>query len=111
MLFVKFGVLPTTIDIGEYMVKCPCCESDSWADVIVISNYYHFYYLPFFPIDKEANIYCKKCKMKRHGTAFDSKLIGNYNEIKHLYRHPWFTYLGAGIAALLVLLSIAYSIT
>jgi hypothetical protein len=110
MLFVKFGVLPTTIDIGEYMVKCPSCESDSWADVIVISNYYHFYYLPIFPINKEANIYCTKCELKRYGAPFDSKLIGNYHEVKHLYHHPWFTYIGIGIAAFVVLMMIIYAV-
>ena len=100
MFFIKYGILPTNIDAGEFIVKCPCCETDSWADVIVISNYYHFFYVPIFPVSKEANVYCKKCELKRYGMAFNSGLIGNYDEVKQHYKNPWYTYIGVAIAAL-----------
>jgi len=110
MFIAKFGVKQTPIDIGEYIVSCPSCESSNWADVMVISNYYHFYYVPIFPIDKEANVICKKCGYKRYGASFSSKLFGSYNEVKHLYRHPWFTYIGLGIMTLFALLIIIFAI-
>jgi len=103
MGFVRFGTLPATIGAGEYIVKCPSCEIDRWADVIIISNYYHFFYVPIFPIGKEANVYCKSCAMKRYGMAFNSKLISNYEEVKKQYKHPWYTYIGVTIMALVVI--------
>jgi hypothetical protein len=101
---MKIGSQSTPINIGEYLVKCPACESDHWADVMVVSNYWYFYFIPMFPLDKQANVICKTCGLKRYGSVFNSKLISNYEEVKHLYRHPWFTYLGVGMILFFFLL-------
>jgi hypothetical protein len=100
MFFIKFGTTSSPIDIGEYMVKCPACESHQWADVMVLSNYAYFFVIPVCPVGKEANIICKKCGLKRYGSSFDSRLISEYETVKKKYRHPWFTYIGVGIIAI-----------
>lgn len=110
MFITKFGIQQAAIDVGEYLVCCPSCECDHWADVMVISNYYHFYYVPIFPIDKEANVICKKCGCKRYGTSFGKKLLSNYDEVKRFYRHPWYTYIGLGVMLFFTLLIIVFAI-
>src|SRR3954466_626412 len=94
---LKYGIERTPIDLGEYLVKCPSCETDQWAEVLVSSVYSHVYYIPIIPNDKDAMIVCQKCGLKRYGVPFDSKLVPNYSEIKKLYRHKWFTYTGISI--------------
>jgi hypothetical protein len=101
MGIVIFGKQQTAIDVDEFLVKCPCCETHSWADVMVLSIYYHIYWIPIFPFDKEANIICQTCGLKRFGVPFDAVLISNYNEVKGRFRHPWFTY--TGVATLILL--------
>lgn len=110
MFFVQYGITKSPIDVGEYIVKCPSCESDQWADVMVLSNYAYFFVIPFFPVGKEANIFCKNCNLKRYGASFDSKLISNYEEVKKHYSHPWFTYIGVSLLALPVVIAILFSI-
>lgn len=110
LFFVKYGVTQSPIDIGEYLVKCPSCESDQWADVMILSSYYYYFVVPIFPCGKEANVICKKCGLKRNGASFDSKLIGNYEEIKRYYKHPWFTYIGVGIIAFPFVIVLLYAI-
>ena len=39
-----YGVHKATIGIDEFMVRCPSCEADSFADFMITSNYYHFYF-------------------------------------------------------------------
>ena len=95
--FIKYGIATSPIDIGEYLIKCPACESDQWADVMILSNYYYYFVVPIFPVSKEANISCKKCGLKRYGASFNSDLLSNYEDIKNKYRHPWFAYIGVGI--------------
>lgn len=95
--FVKYGVATSPIDIGEYMVYCPSCECDQWADVMILSNYYYFFVVPIFPVSKEANVCCKECGLKRYGSSFNSQLLSNYEQIKKYYRHPWFAYIGVAI--------------
>lgn len=101
MTVIIFGIKETAIDIDEYLVRCPSCEGYSLADVMVMSKYYHFYWMPFFPTEKDANVICKSCGLKRDGMAFNSDLINNYNEVKRKYRHPWFTYIGSSIMILI----------
>ena len=110
MGLVFFGEKETPIGVDEFLVKCPSCETESLADVMVVSHYFHFYYLPFFPIEKDANVFCKTCGLKKYGISFNQNLISNYNEVKRKYRHPLFTYIGLIIVVLIILLIIAGSI-
>jgi hypothetical protein len=110
MIPAKYGTATSPINIGEYIIKCPSCESSQWADVMVMSHYYFFFFIPIFPTAKDANVFCKKCGLKRYGMSFDAKLISEYEQVKKEYRHPWYTYFGAGLAALIILISIIFSL-
>ena len=110
MGIIIYGNKETPIGLDEFLVKCPSCETHSWADVMVLSNYFHIYWIPMFPFDKNANIICKKCGLKRYGRAFDVSLISNYNEIKPQFRHPWFTYAGVGTLTILFIAVIVASV-
>jgi hypothetical protein len=101
MLFIKvWGIRETPIGVDEYLLKCPSCESHSWADVMVLSRYQHCYFVPMWPIAKEANVICRKCGLKRIGIAFDGRLMDNFEEVKSRYRHPWFCYIGITLFSL-----------
>ena len=80
------------------------------ADIMFISNYYHFIYVPIFPTGKEVNIICQECGLKRFGAGFNSKTFMNFEEIKHRYRNPWYTYFGVGIGVILFRLAAYFSI-
>jgi hypothetical protein len=103
MGIIFFGRKRTAIDIGEAFLKCPACESHKWADIMVFSLYFHIYWVPIFPYDKEVNIICKDCELKRFEMPFNEQSIGNLNEVKYKYKHPWRTYTGISIFLLLVL--------
>lgn len=101
-----YGVKKATIGIDEIMVKCPSCEVDNYADIMVMSNYYHIWFIPIFPIGKEINIVCQKCGLRRYNVPFNSRTVKNYEEIKHEFRHPWYTYFTVIIASLIVFIVI-----
>ena|SRR6478735_9721340 len=103
MALIIFGIRQTPIGIDELLIKCPSCEKHSWADIMVVSKYFHFFWIPFFPTEKELNIICKECGLKRYGLYFDSNLISNYSEVKEKFRHPWFTYIGVTLIIALIL--------
>jgi hypothetical protein len=109
MAFIIHETKETAIRIDEFFIKCPSCESYSWADILVISKYVHVYWIPLWPYDKEANVFCTKCGLKRYGMAFDSDLVGNYYEVKHKFKHPWHTYIGLMVIVAFFLF-IVYSI-
>ena len=110
MGIIIYGNQETPIGVEEFLIRCPSCEAHHCADVMVSSNYYHIYWIPIFPFEKNANIICKKCGLKRYGMSFSPSLISNFAEVKGIFKHPWFTYLGAGIFSFLVIVAIIASI-
>ncbi|MEO6845178.1 MAG: zinc-ribbon domain-containing protein [Ginsengibacter sp.] len=107
---IFFGIKETPIGVDEFLLKCPSCEGYNMADVMVVSKYFHFCWIPFFPIEKDANVICQTCGLKRYGMNFDSKSIDNYEQEKGKFKHPWFTYIGSTIFLLIFVVAIAASI-
>ena len=103
-MILIYGRKKAYINIGEINIKCPSCESHNWADMMVYSYYYHIFWVPIFPFDKEASVACQKCGLRRHELSFSERLISNFDEIKDKYRHPWYTYIGIGAFTLLIVL-------
>jgi len=93
MALLIYGVQKTNIGIDEFMIKCPSCEADNFADFMITSNYFHVFFIPIFPFEKEANVFCQKCGLKRYNIPFGPGLFKNYYEIKNKFKHPWYTYL------------------
>ena len=106
MLPIKFGTQKVAIGTEEVFVRCPSCGKNSPADILVMSCYFHIYYIPVFPIEKEVSVICKECGMKRYNLPFDADIINNYEEIKSKFMHPWYTYSIIGAFLLLILLGI-----
>jgi zinc-ribbon family len=109
MAFIFYGVRKATIGLDEFLVKCPSCEADSFADIMITSNYYHIYFVPIFPFEKEANMICQKCGLRRYDVPFNARTFKNYQEIKGKFRHPWYTYFFAGVMSLIILLIILFA--
>jgi transcription elongation factor Elf1 len=94
---LKYGLERSPIGFGEYLIRCPHCESHQWAEVLVSTVYSHIYYIPLYPTDKDAMVVCKKCGLKRYGVPINANLVNNYTEVRKLYKHKWFTYAGISI--------------
>ncbi|MGH2564894.1 MAG: zinc-ribbon domain-containing protein [Ginsengibacter sp.] len=106
MLRRVIGTSEIPIGMDEFLVKCPSCEGYSPADIMIVSKYLDFFWVPLFPLDKDANVICKTCGLKRFGMNFDSGLITNYDNVKRNFRHPWFTYIGGVLFILMLVMAI-----
>ena len=103
MAFYAHGTKKVPIRADELLVRCPACEAAEWADVMVWSNCYHIYWLPVFPYEKEADIVCKNCGLKRYGRSFDAQLFSNFHEVEDNFRHPLIAYTGCAVLAIFLL--------
>lgn len=108
MGIIIFGTSKSIIGMNEHFRYCPSCEANSMADIMVSSIYYHFYFLPIFPITKEADIISQKCGLRSYGISFNAKTINNYEEIKSKFRHPWYMYFFVTFIFLLIILVIIF---
>ena len=95
MGLIFYGSGKKIIDVDEFLTKCPACETDQWANVAVNSVFYHIYWIPVFAYQKETNIVCRKCGLKRYGLPASEQYLKGWEEKKHEYRHPWYHYIGA----------------
>lgn len=94
MPIILFGNKKSNIILDEQLVHCPYCEKDCFADILVYSVYFHVYWVPIYPISKQADIICQGCGGKRYEVALKPSLFKNYPEIRNRYRHKWYTYSG-----------------
>lgn len=93
MAFVYYGVHKAHIGMDEIMERCPACESDTFHEILVTSNYYHMFLIPVFPIAKEVTMVCEKCGMRRKDVPLTQRSFKNYDALREKFRHPWHTYL------------------
>lgn len=110
MAILIYGVQKTAIGIDEVLEKCPSCESDTFCDLFLTSDYYHMFYIPIFPIGKEVSIFCKKCGLKRYNVPLTVQTMKNYQELNSKFRHPWYTYSVPIVFGSLILIAIIVSV-
>lgn len=111
MAFILYGVKKANIGIDEVLSYCPSCEADKFQDILVTSNYYHFYYIPVFPIEKEISFTCNTCGLRRIDVPLTERALKNSAEINRKFRHTWYTYIVTLLFALLVIIAILLNIT
>ncbi len=97
MAFIIYGRANMKIGFGEEMTRCPYCESDSTADVFVYGTYFHIFWLPMFPVNKDVNLTCHRCGGKRVGLIFNKNLFKYPNHLNHSYRYKWYSYIGLAL--------------
>ena len=73
---------------------------------MISSTYIHLFWVPAFPIRKDASLICKKCGLKRYDLDFDSRSLEGYKDLKSKFKHPFYTYIGAAFFLSIIVLSI-----
>ena len=108
-MLVIYGSKKVNICLDEFMMYCPACEIDTYEDVLVTSTYYHIFFIPVFPFEKEMNCICHKCGLKRYNVPFAKEKIKNVVEIRKKFKHPLFTYTLSLIMVILTIIAIIVS--
>lgn len=109
MAFVIYGSYKKAIGIFEPpFYKCPNCEEYNTSYIVVYSIYYHMFWIPIFPYEKEAVANCSECGFRRNEIKFGPNLIKEFSEKKKEYKHPWWTY---SLVLLFVIIILAAIIT
>ena len=111
MIPLIYGTKKAIIGDDEIFIKCPACDADTFQDVIVTSNYYHFYYIPIFPFEKEISFVCSKCGLRRYDIPLSKRNVPQFDEVNKKFKHPWYTYLFTLLESILILIGILTSKT
>ncbi|MCX6316757.1 MAG: zinc-ribbon domain-containing protein [Bacteroidetes bacterium] len=108
MAFIIYGIKKAPVGITEEMERCPHCETDNFSDIYVTSNYYHIYFIPIFPFEKEVTVVCQRCGLRRVNMPFDRNLLRSYDALNNRFRHSWYLYAFPLFVAFLILIGIIF---
>ncbi len=93
MGFMVYGSQKTSIGIFEpAFYKCPNCEENNTTYIVIYSIYYHVFWIPVFPYQKEVVANCSECGFLRNEIKFGPELVKLFKEKRKDYRHPLWTY-------------------
>ena len=110
MAILIYGVKKTPIGVDEVLTNCPSCEVDTYEDIYVTSNYYHMFFIPIFPIEKEVTFFCQKCGLRRTDIPLTPNSIKNFQEVNKKFRHPWYTYFFLLFILAITLIPVLYNL-
>ena len=81
--------------------ECPNCSNRFSTKLTIYSKYFHIFWIPFRPIDKEGIASCIECGLERNEMKFGPELVAQSKEIKKGVKHPFYAYIGLLIIACL----------
>jgi|GEM_PF-938948 len=93
--------------IGELDIsnsKCQHCENSGTQHISVFGKYFHVYWIPFFPIGKEAVAECVHCKRTISQKEFPVTLKDKYQNNKDQIKRPIWHWTGLGIIGAIIIL-------
>jgi hypothetical protein len=106
MMHIIYGKRRVPIGIDEIFIACPSCEVHNPSDIMISSTYIHLFWVPAFPIRKDASLICKKCGLKRYDLDFDSRSLEGHKDLESKFKHPFYTYIGAAFFSSIIVFSI-----
>ena len=109
---VFYGIKATTIgklDINS--TTCQHCAESGPQNVTVFGKYAHLYWIPFFPVGKEAVAECSRCKKTIPQKEFPEPLRSKYLDEKSSVKSPIWHWVGiAAIASLMTFIGVRDSL-
>jgi hypothetical protein len=112
-MFIKFGTYIILLGVEDASpFQCPQCKELTTTEFIITGEYYHFYYIPIFPIGKDGYSRCSNCTSSIRSLKFNKKTSDQFKEISSRYKYPLHTYTGITIIVLpfiILLLSLLIS--
>jgi hypothetical protein len=98
MLFFhhKYGTKKILIGVYDpFPFQCPECKKLGTVDIAIYCEYYHFWYIPIFPHEKDGSAKCSNCDLKINSVKFNKNTKELFQQIKRKFRYPFYTYIGA----------------
>jgi hypothetical protein len=105
-----YGTQQRFIGHEELYLPCPACEAHTDSDVYVTSKYFHVYWIPFWPMEKEANTECGECGLKRYNLPIEDKFIPGAKDLLRKFKHPWYTYIIPAVVSFVIAYIIVLSL-
>ena len=94
----KYGTKKVLMGLYDpYPFQCPECKELNTIEIMVYGEYYHYFYLPIFPYEKDGYAKCSRCGYTINSVKFNRHTKDLFLKIKKRYKYPLYTYTGVAI--------------
>ncbi|MBO9657633.1 MAG: zinc-ribbon domain-containing protein [Chitinophagaceae bacterium] len=106
-IFIRYGKYQRLLGIHEpFESQCPNCREIGSISFAIQAEYFHIWYIPFFPVEKDGFARCSNCPHKVDSLKFNRTTRDDFKEIKKQFRYPLYMYTGLLIVFGPILLAI-----
>ena len=95
---LKYGTKKVMLGIHDpFPFQCPDCKQLNTVDFALYGEYYHFWYIPVFPFEKDGFATCSNCNFRINSLKFNRLTKEHFKLIQKKFRYPFYTYIGAAL--------------
>jgi hypothetical protein len=97
-MFIRFGTRQKTLGVHDpYPFQCPSCKTLGIVTFGITCEYFHVWYIPVFPTDKDGIAKCDNCDFKINSLKYNRLTKDLFRELSKKFRYPFYLYTGISI--------------
>lgn len=94
----KYGTKTFLLGLHDpYPFQCPNCRKIGTVEFAITGEYFHFWYIPCYAVEKDGIATCSECEFRINSIKYNQKTADEFNQIKGKFRFPFYTYTGITI--------------
>lgn len=107
MIPIKYGTRTVMLGIHDpFPFQCPNCKQLNTVDFAIYGEYYHVWYIPIVPFEKDGYAKCGHCDFRVNSLKFNKLTKEEFKQIRKKLRYPFYTYIGATLFFLPIIIAI-----
>jgi hypothetical protein len=94
-----FGTKTTKLTVEPISDICANCGTQHTMDAHIFQKYFHFFFIPLFPIKKTGTSLCTHCKQVLRQREMPRELKRSFDKVKRQIPMPVWTWAGVALLA------------
>src|SRR5579859_6905406 len=105
---IIYGSKATQLTREPISESCPHCQNSNTVDMYVFQRYAHVFWIPFVPVGKTGVSQCGHCKQTLKLRQMPASFRSAYSSLSQSAKTPYWTFVGLGIVALIIVMAIVF---
>ena len=80
------------------------------VEFAIYGEYYHFWYIPVFPFEKDGHAKCSHCDFRINSLKYNKLTLEDFKDVKKKFKYPFYTFTGAAIFFFPILVAIVLAL-
>jgi hypothetical protein len=95
---IKYGTKRVNLGIHDpFPFQCPNCKELNSVQFVIYGDYYHFWFIPVFPFEKDGYAICDNCNFRINSLKYNRLTTEDFKQVRKKFKYPFCTYIGFAI--------------